>query len=258
MMKCNLYIHNSCLYYILINWGELMANFLARYFGFEEHKTNFKVETMAGVTTFMTMAYIIFVNPSILSLAGMDFGAVMVATCISAALGTFIMGVYAKYPFALAPGMGLNAFFTFGVVMGMGLSWQTALGAVFISGILFILLTLTKIRTWIFDAIPDALKYGTAVGIGLFIAFIGLKSAGVIVANEATLVGLGNVLSPATFLALFGLFATAAMMARKVTGAILWGIILTAVIGMGLGVSALPAGLVAMPPSLAPTLMPLD
>ncbi len=258
MMKCNLYIHNSCLYYILINWGELMANFLARYFGFEEHKTNFKVETMAGVTTFMTMAYIIFVNPSILSLAGMDFGAVMVATCISAALGTFIMGVYAKYPFALAPGMGLNAFFTFGVVMGMGLSWQTALGAVFISGILFILLTLTKIRTWIFDAIPDALKYGTAVGIGLFIAFIGLKSAGVIVANEATLVGLGNVLSPATFLALFGLFATAAMMARKVTGAILWGIILTAVIGMGLGVSALPAGLVAMPPSLAPTLMQMD
>ncbi|AEK19441.1 NCS2 family permease [Methanococcus maripaludis] len=235
-----------------------MANFLARYFGFEEHKTNFKVETMAGVTTFMTMAYIIFVNPSILSLAGMDFGAVMVATCISAALGTFIMGVYAKYPFALAPGMGLNAFFTFGVVMGMGLSWQTALGAVFISGILFILLTLTKIRTWIFDAIPDALKYGTAVGIGLFIAFIGLKSAGVIVANEATLVGLGNVLSPATFLALFGLFATAAMMARKVTGAILWGIILTAVIGMGLGVSALPAGLVAMPPSLAPTLMQMD
>ncbi|ABR55463.1 Xanthine/uracil/vitamin C permease [Methanococcus vannielii SB] len=235
-----------------------MSKFVEKYFNFEEHNTNFKVETMAGITTFMTMSYIIFVNPQILSLAGMDFGAVMAATCISAAIGTFIMGVYAKYPFALAPGMGLNAFFTFYIVNGLGLSWQVALGAVFISGILFTILTITKIRTWIFDAIPNALKYGTAVGIGLFIAFIGLKSANVIIANDATLVGLGNILSPATFLALFGLFVTASLMARKVTGAILWGIILTALIGMGLGVSALPSGLIAMPPSLAPTFMQMD
>ncbi|MDK2790535.1 MAG: adenine/guanine/hypoxanthine permease [Methanothermococcus sp.] len=165
-----------------------MLKKIEQYFEFDKYGTNFKLETLAGLTTFMTMAYIIFVNPAILSITGMDFGAVMLATCLSAAIATLIMGVYAKYPFALAPGMGLNAYFTYGVCLGMGVDWRVALGAVFISGVLFILLTLTKVRSWIFDAIPSALKYSTAAGIGLFIAFIGLKSAGVIVANEATLV----------------------------------------------------------------------
>lgn len=235
-----------------------MLKKIEQYFEFDRHGTNFKLETLAGLTTFMTMAYIIFVNPAILSMTGMDFGAVMLATCLSAAIATLIMGVYAKYPFALAPGMGLNAYFTYGVCLGMGVDWRVALGAVFISGILFILLTLTKVRSWIFDAIPNALKYSTAAGIGLFIAFIGLKSAGVIVANEATLVSLGNILEPHTLLALFGLFIIAGLMCRKVIGSILWGIVLTAAIGMLLGVSPLPEGIVSMPPSIAPTFLQLD
>ena len=136
--------------------------FIEEYFEFEKYNTNLKIETLAGITTFMTMAYIIFVNPQILSTAGMDFGAVMVATCISSAIATLVMGLYARYPFALAPGMGLNAYFTYGVCLGMGVDWRVALGAVFISGVLFIILTLTKIRTWIFNVIPNAIKYGTA------------------------------------------------------------------------------------------------
>ena len=168
--------------------------FIEEYFEFEKYNTNLKIETLAGITTFMTMAYIIFVNPQILSTAGMDFGAVMVATCISSAIASLLMGVFARYPFALAPGMGLNAYFTFGVCLGMGVDWRVALGAVFISGVLFIILTLTKIRTWIFNVIPNAIKYGTAVGIGLFIAFIGLKTAGIIVDSKATLVTLGNLM----------------------------------------------------------------
>jgi AGZA family xanthine/uracil permease-like MFS transporter len=206
----------------------------------------------------MTMAYIIFVNPQILSIAGMDFGAVMVATCISSAIASLLMGVFARYPFALAPGMGLNAYFTFGVCLGMGVDWRVALGAVFISGILFIILTLTKIRTMIFNAIPNAIKYGTAVGIGLFIAFIGLKSAGIIVDSEATLVTLGNLLEPQTLLAMFGIFLTSILLCRKIIGAILWGIIITSLIGMIFGISPFPEGIVSMPPSIAPTFMQLD
>ncbi len=235
-----------------------MLSKIAEYFEFEKYETNFKVETLAGITTFMTMAYIIFVNPQILSITGMDFGAVMVATCISSAIATLIMGLFARYPFALAPGMGLNAYFTFGVCLGMGVDWRVALGAVFISGLLFIILTLTKIRTMIFNTIPNAIKYGTAVGIGLFIAFIGLKSAGIIVGNEATLVTLGNLLEPQTLLAMFGIFLIGILLCRKVVGAILWGIIATSLIGMFLGISPFPEGIVSMPPSIAPTFMQLD
>ncbi|AEF96090.1 NCS2 family permease [Methanotorris igneus] len=235
-----------------------MLSKIAEYFEFEKYKTDFRVEVLAGITTFMTMAYIIFVNPMILSNAGMDFGAVMVATCISSAIATLLMGVFARYPFALAPGMGLNAYFTYGVCLGMGVDWRVALGAVFISGILFVILTLTKIRTMIFNAIPNAIKYGTAVGIGLFIAFIGLKSAGIIVDSEATLVTLGNLLEPSTLLAMFGIFLTGILLCRKVVGAILWGIIITALIGMILGISPFPEGIVSMPPSIAPTFMQLD
>ena len=235
-----------------------MLSKIAEYFEFEKYETNFKIETLAGITTFMTMAYIIFVNPQILSIAGMDFGAVMVATCIASATASLIMGLFARYPFALAPGMGLNAYFTFGVCLGMGIDWRVALGAVFISGILFIILTLTKIRTMIFNAIPNAIKYGTAVGIGLFIAFIGLKSAGIIVGNEATLVTLGNLLGPQTLLAMFGIFLIGILLCRKVVGAILWGIIATSLIGMIFGISPFPEGIVSMPPSIAPTFMQLD
>jgi AGZA family xanthine/uracil permease-like MFS transporter len=235
-----------------------MLSKIAEYFEFEKYETNFKIETLAGITTFMTMAYIIFVNPQILSIAGMDFGAVMVATCIASATASLLMGLFARYPFALAPGMGLNAYFTFGVCLGMGIDWRVALGAVFISGILFIILTLTKIRTMIFNAIPNAIKYGTAVGIGLFIAFIGLKSAGIIVGNEATLVTLGNLLGPQTLLAMFGIFLIGILLCRKVVGAILWGIIATSLIGMIFGISPFPEGIVSMPPSIAPTFMQLD
>ncbi len=232
--------------------------FIEEYFEFEKYNTNLKIETLAGITTFMTMAYIIFVNPQILSTAGMDFGAVMVATCIASAIATLIMGLYAKYPFALAPGMGLNAYFTYGVCLGMGIDWRVALGAVFISGILFIILTLTKIRTWIFNVIPNAIKYGTAVGIGLFIAFIGLKNAGIIVDSKATLVTLGNLTEPSALLALFGIFLTSILVSRNVIGAILIGIIVTSLIGMILGISPFPEGIISMPPSVEPTFLKLD
>ncbi|WP_456416499.1 NCS2 family permease [Methanocaldococcus sp.] len=235
-----------------------MLEKIAEYFEFEKYNTNFRIETLAGLTTFMTMAYIIFVNPQILSTTGMDFGAVMVATCVSSAIATLIMGIYAKYPFALAPGMGLNAYFTYGVCLGMGVDWRVALGAVFISGILFVILTLTKIRTMIFNAIPNAIKYGTAVGIGLFIAFIGLKNAGIIVESKATLVTLGNLLEPSTLLAMFGIFLTGILLCRRIVGAILWGIIITALIGMILGITPFPDGIVSMPPSIEPTFMKLD
>ncbi|WP_423793051.1 NCS2 family permease [Methanocaldococcus indicus] len=235
-----------------------MLKAIEKFFEFEKYNTNIKIETLAGLTTFMTMAYIIFVNPAILSKTGMDFGAVMVATCLASAIATFIMGVYARYPFALAPGMGLNAYFTYGVCLGMGIDWRVALGAVFISGVLFVILTLTKIRSWIFNVIPNAIKYGTAVGIGLFIAFIGLKAAGIIVASKATYVTLGNLLNPTTALAMFGILLTAILVSRNVIGGILLGIIITSLIGMILGLSPFPDGIVSLPPSIAPTFMKLD
>ncbi|ADG13915.1 NCS2 family permease [Methanocaldococcus infernus] len=235
-----------------------MKELIEKYFEFDKYNTDFKTEILAGLTTFMTMAYIIFVNPQILSQAGMDFGAVMVATCLASAIATLIMGLYAKYPFALAPGMGLNAYFTYGVCLGMGIDWRVALGAVFISGVLFVILTLTKVRSWIFNAIPNAIKYGTAAGIGLFIAFIGLKNAGIIVSSKATYVTLGNLLEPYPLLAMFGIFLTSILVSRNVIGGILLGIIITSLIGMLLGISPFPSGIISMPPSIEPTFLKLD
>lgn len=179
---------------------------LEKLFKLSENQTDIRTEVLAGVTTFLTMAYIIFVNPAILSETGMDRGAVFVATCLAAAIGCFIMGIIANYPIAQAPGMGLNAFFTYSVVFGMGYSWQVALGAVFISGVLFILLSIFKIREWIINAIPMSLRTGISAGIGLFLAFIALQGAGIVGDNPATLVSLGSVTSLPAILAAVGFF----------------------------------------------------
>jgi len=221
-----------------------------RVFRLREHNTTPRIELVAGATTFMTMAYIMFVNPAILSDprgAGMDFGAVMAATCVSSAVATLLMGFLANYPIALAPGMGLNAFFSFVICGQMGVPWQVALGMVFIEGIIFTALSLLKIREEIVNAVPASLKLAAAGGIGLFIAFIGLKDGGIVKADPATLVGLGDLHSPPTLLALFGLAVTAVLVAAKVRGALFWGILVTGVAGLltGLvrfsGVAAVPA-----------------
>jgi AGZA family xanthine/uracil permease-like MFS transporter len=213
-----------------------MRSALERYFEFARLETNWRTEILAGLTTFVTMAYIIFVNPSILSETGMPFAAVTAATCLASALGCLLMGAVARYPVALAPGMGLNAYFTFAVVKGMGVPWQAALGAVFISGILFLILTAAGIRQMIVEAIPRELYAAVAVGIGLFIAFIGFRNAGIVVADPATLVGLGNLRAPATVLALFGLFLTGALMVWRVKCAMLLGVVGTTLTGMLTGV----------------------
>jgi AGZA family xanthine/uracil permease-like MFS transporter len=204
-----------------------MRNLIARaerYFEFAELGTGWKTEFLAGVTTFITMAYIIFVNPSILHEAGMPTAAVTAATCLAAALGSLLMGAVARYPIALAPGMGLNAYFTYSVVKGMGIDWHVALGAVFLSGVAFVLLTAVGVRQLIVNAIPHELYAAVASGVGLFIAFIGLRNAGIVTANPATLVGLGDLHSPSTLLALFGLMLTAALICARVNAAILIGV----------------------------------
>lgn len=205
----------------------------------------------------MTMAYIIFVNPAMISQTGMDFGAAMMATCISASLATIMMGLYANYPIALAPGMGENAFFTYTVCLTMGISWQVALGCVFIEGIIFILLTLTKIRQALIDAIPASIRYATVCGIGVFIAFVGLIDAGLVIGHPATLVTLGDIISPATILAIFGLIVTSVLLVKNIRGAILWGILITAMVGIPLGVVKYQ-GLISMPPSMIPTFFKMD
>lgn len=230
---------------------------LEKLFKLQENGTDAKTEVIAGITTFMTMAYIIFVNPAILSKTGMDFGAVMMATVLAAGFTSIFMGLFANYPFALAPGMGLNAYFTYTVVMQMGYPWQTALGAVFISGVLFIVLTLVRIRQWIVSAIPNSMKLATAGGIGLFIALIGFKEAGLVVANPATLIGLGKVTDWGPLLAIVGVILIGALMARRVKGAILIGILLTWGVGLLAGVAEFK-GLFGMPPSLEPVLFKLD
>jgi AGZA family xanthine/uracil permease-like MFS transporter len=208
------------------------------YFRLKENNTDLKTEFIAGITTFMTMAYIIFVNPAILANAmGMDkFQAIAAATCLASALTTLIMAFWARYPVALAPGMGLNAFFAFTLCLSMNVPWQTGLGIVFICGILVTLLSLLQTRQMIIEAIPQTLKIAAAVGIGIFIAFIGLKEAGIVVEDSNTLVTLGNLKNPNTILALFGLVLTAGLMARKVKGAILWGILGTGGVGLGFGI----------------------
>jgi len=230
---------------------------LEQIFKLTAHGTTVRREVVAGLTTFFTMAYIIFVNPAMLAEAGMDKGAVFVATCLAAAVGSMLMGVIANYPIALAPGMGLNAFFTYGVVLGMGHSWQTALGAVFIAGLLFLLLSLFKVREWIINVIPRTLKLGIATGIGAFLAMIALKNAGIIVAHPATLVTLGDLTSATPLLSILGFFLIAAGHARGWHGAVLGVVLLMTAVALGRGDVAYQ-GLVAMPPSLAPTFLQMD
>ncbi|EEX65975.1 NCS2 family permease [Vibrio metoecus] len=230
---------------------------LEKLFKLSEYRTNVRTEILAGVTTFLTMAYIIFVNPAILSDAGMDRGAVFVATCLAAAIGCFIMGFIANYPIAQAPGMGLNAFFTYGVVLGMGHTWQVALAAVFCSGVLFILLSLFKIREWIINSIPHSLRTGISAGIGLFLAFIALKNAGIVVDNPATLVSLGAITSLHAVLGAVGFFLTIGLVYRGVKGAVMIAIL--AVTGLGLVFGDVQwGGVMSAPPSIAPTFLQLD
>lgn len=226
-------------------------------FKLSEHGTTVRTEVLAGVTTFLTMAYIMFVNPSILAATGMDQGAVFVATCLAAAVGTLIMGLYANYPIALAPGMGLNAYFTYGVVLGMGHSWQVALGAVFLSGVLFIILSLLPVREWVVNSIPRSLKIAISAGIGLFLAIIGMKAAGLVVDHPATLVTLGDLTSATVLLACAGFIAMVVLDYMRVPGAIILSILGVTVVSVVLGFSP-GGGVVSMPPSLAPTLMQLD
>jgi AGZA family xanthine/uracil permease-like MFS transporter len=222
-----------------------------------ESKSNVRTEIIAGVTTFVTMAYIIFVNPKILSSTGMDSNAVFVATCLAAAIGSAIMGFWANWPIAMAPGMGLNAFFAFTVVGKLGYTWQQALGAVFISGLVFLILSLTGIRRWLIAGIPHSMRSAIAAGIGLFLAIIAMKSAGIVVASPATYVTLGDLTSTGVLLSILGFFAIACLDALKVPGAILIGILLVTVASILTGVSQF-GGIASPPPSIAPTFMKLD
>ncbi len=232
-------------------------NLLERMFKLSENKTSFRTELLAGVTTFLTMCYIIIVNPMILSETGMDHGAVFVATCLAAAIGCLVMGIVANYPIALAPGMGLNAYFTYSVCLGMGVPWQTALAAVFVSGFLFIAISMFKIREAIVNAIPMSLKLAIGGGIGLFLALIALKNAGIIVDNPATLVGLGDLKQPTVLLALFGFLMVVVLHHFKVRGAIIISILALTAISTALGLSEFK-GVVGEIPSIAPTFMQMD
>lgn len=234
--------------------------FLERTFKLKEHKTNVKTEVIAGITTFMTMAYILIVNPLILSDAGMDFGAIFTATALASIIATLVMAFYANYPFALAPGMGLNAFFAYTVVLGMGYSWEFALTAVLLEGIIFILLTFLNVREAIVNSIPLNLKHAVSVGIGLFIAFIGLVNAGIVETGNGTIVALGDLSSPAPALAIIGIIITGVLLAKNIKGALLLGIIVTTAIGIPIGVTHLPEGLrfISSPPSLEPILFKFD
>ncbi len=230
---------------------------LEKLFQLTENRSSVRQEVIAGVTTFLTMAYIIFINPTMLADAGMDRGAVFVATCVAAFIGCMVMGLLANYPIALAPGMGLNAFFTYTVVLEMQHSWETALGAVFLSGSLFLVLSLFKVREWLMNAIPNALRIGIAGGIGLFLALIGLKNAGIIVANPATLVGLGEITGFGPVMAALSFFLTIAMVHYGKKGAVMYAILIVTGLALLFGDVAY-GGMVAMPPSVAPTLAALD
>ncbi|QND50505.1 NCS2 family permease (plasmid) [Phyllobacterium sp. 628] len=230
---------------------------LEKLFKLREHNTSVRVEMLAGLTTFLTMSYIIFVNPDILSSTGMDRNAIFVATCIAAALGSLVMALVANWPIGMAPGMGLNAFFAFTVVAAMGFTWQQALGAVFISGCIFLVLTVTGVRSWLVAGIPKSLRSSIAAGIGLFLAFIALKNSGIIVANPATFIGLGHLGSASALFAILGFFVIAVLDALKIRGAILIGILVVTVLSMLTGASEFK-GVFSAPPSLAPTFLQLD
>ncbi len=240
------------------NKVQTQTGFLERTFKLNEHKTDVKTEVLAGITTFMTMAYILIVNPIILSEAGMDWGGVFTATAVSSIIATLIMAFYANYPFVLAPGMGLNAFFAYTVVLSMGYSWEVALTAVFIEGIIFILMSFVNVREAIVNALPMTLKNAVSVGIGLFIAFIGLANSGVVVQGQGTPLALGDITSPTALVALIGIIITGVLLYKKVKGAILIGILASTIIGIPLGVTAMPEKVFALPPSLAPVMFKLD
>ncbi|ANG64737.1 guanine permease [Marinobacterium aestuarii] len=233
------------------------TGFLDRFFKLSEHKTNVRTELIAGMTTFVTMAYIIFVNPNIMSDAGIDHGAAFVATCIGAALACFLMGLYANWPVGLAPGMGLNAFFTYTVVGDMGYNWEIALGAVFLSGILFVILSFWHIREWLLNSIPSSLRFAMGAGVGLFLGIIGLKTAGIVVDSPATLITMGSFTEPSVLLAALCFLMIAVLSHRRVFGAVLISILAVTLIGWGLGLVEY-RGLVSMPPSLAPTFLAMD
>ncbi len=230
---------------------------LERLFKLKEQGTDIRTEVIAGFTTFLTMAYIIFVNPAILSETGMDRGAVFVATCLAAAIGCFIMGLVANYPVAQAPGMGLNAFFTYTVVFQMGYSWQVALAAVFLSGLCFVALSLFKVREWIIHSIPLSLRTGISAGIGMFLALIALQNAGIVVDHSATLVSMGDLSSFGPAMAALGFFLTIGLVNRGIKGAVMIAILIVTALGVLFG-DVQYGGIMSAPPSLAPTFMQLD
>ena len=234
-----------------------MSSILEKFFHLKSNGTSVKQELLAGFTTFITMAYIIFVNPQMMSASGMDYGASFVGTCLAAALACIVMGLYSNWPVALAPGMGLNAFFTYTVVGEMGYSWEVALGAVFLAGILFVVMSVTPLRKWMLESIPLNLRIAMGSGVGLFIGFIGLKSGGIIIANEATFVSLGNFLQIETFLSAAGFLLIAVLASRNITGAILIGVLAVTCLGLILN-NIQFQGLVSYPPSLAPIFLKLD
>lgn len=230
-----------------------MKQKLLSYFEIDQLGTTVRRELLAGFTTFISMAYILFVNPSVLGAAGMDKGAVFTATALASALGCLLMGILAKYPIATAPALGINAFFAYSVVIGMKIPWQTALAGVFVASLIFIVITIFKLREMIIDAIPADLKYAISGGIGLFIAFLGLSNGGLITANKSTLVGLGSLSTATTWLTIFGLVVTAILMVKKVPGAIFIGMVLTTILGLATKLIQLPSALIAPAPSLKPT-----
>lgn len=228
---------------------------IKNYFQIDELGTNVKREMLAGLTTFISMAYILFVNPSVLGASGMDKGAVFTATALASAFGTILMGLLARYPIATAPALGINAFFAYSVCIGMKIPWQTALAGVFVASLIFILITIFKLREMIIDAIPADLKHAISGGIGLFIAFLGLSDGGLIVANKSTLVGLGSLSVNTTWLTIFGLVVTAILMVRKVPGAIFVGMIATTILGLATGMIHAPSAVMSAAPSLKPTFL---
>ena len=234
-----------------------MKQTLELIFKLNDNNTTIKKELLAGFTTFITMAYIIFVNPQMMAASGMDQGAIFVGTCLAAAIACFVMGIFANWPVGLAPGMGLNAFFTYTVVGEMGYSWEVALGAVFIAGILFFIMSITRLRSWMISSIPFNLRIAMGAGVGLFIGLIGLKNGGIIVSNQATLLSLGSFSNIETLLAAIGFLAISVLSVRKIPGAIIIGILITTFIGLFLGLIEFN-GLVSLPPEIAPTFMKLD
>ena len=230
---------------------------LEKVFKLESNNTSLGKEVLAGITTFVTMAYIIFVNPQMMSVSGMDLGASFVGTCLAASLACIIMGIYSNWPVSLAPGMGLNAFFTYTVVGEMGYSWEVALGAVFLAGVLFFIMSVTRLRRWMLDSIPLNLRIAMGAGVGLFIGFIGLKNGGLIVANNATFLSLGDFTNPETLLAAFGFLIICSLSVRNTPGAILIGVLLVTILSVLFGLIEF-RGLVSMPPSIAPTFMKMN